>query len=313
MKVHSADEVAGALDYKALVDAIDEMFRAGCEMPVRHHHAVETSEGPDATLLLMPAWQKDRMIAVKLVTIFPSNGEKGLPAVMGNVFLIDGTTGEPKAILEGKELTVRRTACASALASRYLSREDSTHLLMVGTGAMAPHLVRAHAAVRSIDTVTIWGRDPAKAQTLASELSGKDLMAQAADDLEAAVAEADIISCATLSNEPLIRGAWLKPGQHVDLVGAFLPTMRETDDEAITRARVYVDTFDGALKEGGDIVQPMADGVLTRADLQGDFFTLARGETKGREGAGEITLFKSVGTALEDLAAAMLAAKKLGV
>jgi ornithine cyclodeaminase len=185
---------------------------------------------------------------------------------------------------------------------------------MVGTGALAPQLVRAHAAARPIAEVAIWGRAPDKAERLATALAAAlpGVAVRAVHDLESAARAADIVSCATLATEPLIRGAWLGPGQHLDLVGAFRPDMREADDEAVRRARVFVDTRAGALTEAGDVVQPLAAGVIAERDIQGDLFDLARG-APGRQGADEITLFKSVGTALEDLAAARLVAERLGI
>lgn len=311
MRIVTAEELAEVLDYRALVEALRAAFQSECELPARHHHAVETPDGPEATLLLMPAWRTGGRIGIKVVTVFPGNGEKGLPAVMGNYLLLDGLTGTPLAILEGQELTARRTAAASALAADYLARAESRRLLMVGTGAMAPHLVQAHAAVRPITHVAVWGRSPEKAAALARRLDESRLLVRHAPDLEAAVREADVISCATLATEPLVRGAWLRPGQHLDLVGAFTPGMRESDDEAVRRARVYVDTREGGLKEAGDIVQAIAAGVITADDLAGDLFELTRGQAAGRGGDDEITLFKSTGTALEDLAAAELAVSRL--
>src|SRR5258708_10250777 len=213
-------------------------------------------------------------------------------------------------------LTKRRTACASGLASRYLSRPQSRRLLMIGTGALAPQLIRVHAKVRPIDEVAIWGRRPEQAQVLARELAaslphalGRSLSVRAVTDRKQAVAAADIISCATLSKTPLVEGDWLREGQHLDLVGAYTPEMRESDDRAVGRARVYVDTRAGALKEGGDIVQPLANGTIGEDDIIADLFELARGQQTGRlpDDATSITLFKSVGAALDDLAAAELA------
>jgi len=312
MRFLDAAAVHAALDYASLVDRLDRMFREGCELPVRHHHAVRTPDGPDATLLLMPAWQVGRHIGVKIVTVFPGNADKGLPAIMGQYLLSDARTGAPLALIDGQAITVRRTACASALASRYLSRPDAARLVMVGTGALAPHLVCAHAAVRPIREVLVWGRDPAKAEAVSRSLAGQSFTVAATSDLAGAVRQADIVSAATLSVDPLVRGAWLKPGTHVDLVGAYLPERRESDDEAVRRARVYVDTRAGALKEGGDIVQPLRAGILKAEDVQGDLLELARGQAKGRATPAEITLFKSVGTALEDLAAAELAVERSG-
>ena len=307
MRIIGAEEAHATLDYGDLVEALRDMFRAGCELPVRHHHTIGTGGGSDGTLLLMPAWQTGRHLGVKVVTVFPDNSRKSLPAVMGNYFLLDGTTGEPLALIDGQALTARRTGAASALAADYLARRDAARLLMVGTGALAPHLIGAHAAMRPIAEIVIWGRTPAKAEALAKAVSKPGIRARATTDLEAAVAEADIVSCATMTREPLIHGAWLRPGQHLDLVGAYTPEMREADDEAVRRARVFVDTREGALKEAGDLVQPIATGIIGEDDIEGDLFELTRGTASGRGGDEEITFFKSVGTALEDLAAAQLA------
>lgn len=300
-----AQEVERCLDFPSLIDRLRDLFKAGCELPTRHHHPVEVPGQPGAILLLMPAWQVGKHIGVKMVTVFPGNGAKSLPAVMGIYTLLDGTTGQPLALIDGPMLTLRRTAAASALAATYLAREDASHHLMIGTGALAPHLIQAHATTRPIRRISIWGRNPEKARKLAAELAGKGLPAEATEDLEGAAKAADIVTTATLSAEPVVKGAWLKAGVHLDMVGAYTPKMRETDDDAIRRGRVYVDTRAGATKEAGDIVQPLASGVLK--DVVGDLFDLTRGQVKGRGGADEITVFKSVGTALEDLAAAQLA------
>jgi ornithine cyclodeaminase len=306
MRVISAAEVEAALDYPSLVERLRQAFRRDIEVPLRHHHDVEVTGGSTATLLLMPAWQADRHIGVKMVTVFPDNGERSLPAIMGIYILLDGKTGSPLALIDGPKLTVKRTAGASALASSYLSRPDSERLLMVGTGALAPELIMAHAAVRPICNVLIWGRNPQKAEKLAKRLNRRDFRVDSTDDLEEAARGAHVISCATLSKEPLIRGDWLQPGTHVDLVGAFRPDMRESDDEALRRARVFVDTRAGASKEGGDIVQAVESGALAPDDIAGDLPELTRGDRSGRRYYDQITLFKSVGTAIEDLAAAQL-------
>ncbi len=326
MKILSAAEVDAALDDLALIDRLDALFRAGCEMPPRHHHTVAEPTGPgsaDATLLLMPAWTRGAAAAskaghlgIKVVTVFPDNGKRGLPSIYGQYLLLDGATGASLALLDGTMLTKRRTACASGLASRYLSRPESRRLLMIGTGALAPQLIRVHAKVRPIEEVAIWGRRPERAADLARELSdslpralGRPISVRAVPDRQQAVALADIVSCATLSKTPLVEGDWLRDGQHIDLVGAYTPEMRESDDRAVWRARVYVDTRAGALKEAGDIVQPLANGTIDEDDVIADLFELSRGQQTGRlpGDATSITLFKSVGAALEDLAAAELA------
>ena len=321
MRILEAAEIDAALDDLALIDRLDALFRDGCEMPTRHHHPVKSPLGAgsaDAVLLLMPAWTSGPTgrIGVKIVTVFPDNGKRSLPAIFGQYMLLDGATGQTIALLDGAMLTKRRTACASGLASRYLSRPDSAKLLMIGTGALAPHLIRVHAKVRPIREVAIWGRTPTHAQTLAEDLAkslpqalGRPIAVRAVTDRARAVADADIVSCATLSKVPLVEGAWLGEGQHLDLVGAYTPQMRESDDKAAWRARIFVDTRAGALKEGGDVVQALANGTIDEDDILADLYDLARGTHGGRLAGDDatITLFKSVGAALEDLAAAQLA------
>lgn len=306
MRVIGAADVERTLDYPGLVEKLRDAFRSDIAVPLRHHHTVPTYGAEDATLLLMPAWQRGRHIGIKLVTLFPDNDTRGRPSIMGAYLLLDGKTGEPLALVDGPSLTVRRTAAASALAARYLARPDCERLLMVGTGALAPHLILAHAAVRPIRHVLVWGRDPAKAARLAKRLNRRDFRVSATADLPAAVGGADIVSTATLAQEPLIKGDWLRPGQHLDLVGAFTPRHRESDDVCIERARVFVDTREGALAEAGDIVQPIAAGLLREDDIAADLADLTRGRRAGRRFYDQITLFKSVGTALEDLAAAQM-------
>jgi ornithine cyclodeaminase len=311
MRIVSAADVEAALDFESLVERLRQAFRRDVAVPLRHHHTVKTPDGVDATLLLMPAWQTGRHIGIKMVTIFPGNAERGLPAVMGAYLLLDGETGSPLAMIDGPMLTARRTAAASALAASYLARPDCERLLMVGTGTLAPQLILAHAAVRPIRNVLVWGRTEDKAAKLAKRLNRSDFRVQHTTDLEDAARGAHIISCATLSVEPLIAGEWLQNGQHLDLVGGFRPDMRETDDTAIRRARVFVDTRAGACKEAGDIVQPLQSGVLDPDDIAADLFELTRGERAGRRFYDQITLFKSVGTAIEDLAAAQLTVERV--
>ncbi len=308
MLVIDAERIAGALSPGILADALKAAFCASIEVPVRHHHSIPREDGEVATLLLMPAWNKSRgYIGIKVASVFPLNAKRNAPSVEASYLLMAGETGTPLAVMDGRAITLWRTAAASALAARYLARPDASRLLIVGAGALAPYLIKAHAAGRPITAVEIWNRDIAKAERLARELSDiPGLRITATADLEAAVSQAHIVSAATLSTEPLIKGAWLRPGVHVDLVGGFTPKMREADDECVRRASVFVDTRAGASKEAGDIVQPLQGGVITDGDIKGDLFDLCRGIHKGRANAEEITYFKSVGTAIEDLAAAVL-------
>jgi ornithine cyclodeaminase len=262
---------------------------------------------PDATLLLMPAWQTGSNLGVKIVGVFPGNSARGQAAISASYVLMSATTGETLALIDGGELTARRTAAASALAAGYLARKDASHLVVAGTGRLALNIVEAHAAVRPITKVTIWGRSIDKAREVAVRAASAGFAASATGDLEGAVKEADIVSCATLSATPIVLGEWLRPGVHVDLIGAFRPDTRESDDEAVRRSSVFVDTRAGATKEAGDIVMPIASGALKPADIKADLYELTRGLHPGRQSDEEITLFKSVGAALEDLAGAILA------
>jgi alanine dehydrogenase len=307
MKLIDDAAVERHLAYAPLIGRLRDAFAADVTVPLRHHHQVQVPGAAAGTLLLMPAWQAGGYLGIKVVTVFPDNATRSLPTVLASYLLLSAETGAPVALMGGRLLTVRRTAAASALAASYLARPDARHLVMVGTGALAPALIAAHATVRSIERVTVWGRNRAAAEAIVATLAGNRYAIAATDDLEGAVRAADIVSCATLAKDPLVAGAWLAPGAHLDLVGGFKPDMRETDDDAIRRAAVFVDTREGAMKEAGDIVQPLASGVLQPAAIRADLFDLARGRAPGRTAPDQITLFKSVGTALEDLAAAQLA------
>jgi ornithine cyclodeaminase len=307
-----AKTVAEALPYDQLIETLEIAFGSEFEVPLRAHHDVLLPDGNPGTLLLMPAWQPGGSMGVKIATVFPDNATQGYPAVFASYILMSAQTGMPVAILDGTEITLRRTAAASALASSYLSRRNATRLLMIGTGNLAPHLIAAHATARPITDICIWGRRREAAEKLKDSLATSSCSVSVTDDLEHAVGEADIISCATLASDPLVLGAWLRPGQHLDLVGAFRPEMREADSEAAARAEVYVDTRSGALSEGGDIIQAIDDGSIRESDIRGELRDLVTGSIAGRTSDESITLFKSVGTAIEDLAAAELAVKNRG-
>lgn len=305
MQIIDARTVVTRLAPTALVAALERMFRDGCAAPARHHHTVPVPGAPDATLLLMPAWRAGTYLGIKLVTVFPGNAQKALPAVSAAYVLMDATTGAIKALIDGGELTARRTAATSALAARFLARPDARTLVVVGTGRIARELADFHLALRpSLQTVAVWGRSAAHAGEFASDLARRGIRASASDDLARAVAAADIVSVATLSTTPLVRGEWVRPGTHVDLVGGYTPAMREADDALIRKARVFVDTREGGLKEPGDIVAPIAAGILNPAAVA-DLHDLCRGSKDARRTPEEITVFKSVGAALEDLAAAI--------
>lgn len=306
MRFFDQSQVADALPWSALIDAIETtMVAPGAVAPERTVHQVEVPGAADGSLLMKPGWVVGDVIALKAVTFFPDNGAQGVPTVNAGVLLFSGTNGTLIGACDGNELTTRRTAAASAVAAKRLVRDDVERLLVVGTGALAPMTAQAHAAVREYHEVQIWGRDLAKAAAVVAVLAEDGIDAQICDDLDAGVAAADTITCVTGATSPLVKGQLLRPGCHVDLIGAFTPQMRETDDDVIRRADVWVDTrSDGIL--AGDLAQPIADGVFSVAQIRGDLRELIAGECPTRSSLDQITLFKSAGIALQDLAAAKL-------
>ena len=305
LRIHDAAATAAALPYERLVPALEAMFARGCEVPARHVHEVPVPDAPGFTSLIMPAWLPGRYYGIKTINIAPGNAQRGLPGLHASYMLYDGRTGAPLASIDGDVLTTRRTAAASALAARWLARSDARRLLVVGAGRIARELPFAYGAVRPIEEVRVWARSPASAEALAAAWRSLDIAARAVSDLAAACGEADIVSCATLATEPVVRGAWLRAGTHLDLIGSFTPAMREADDDCFAGAALYLDTEE-ALKKSGELLRPIARGVFAASDVRGTLATLARGETQGRASTEERTVFKSVGTALEDLAAAIL-------
>ncbi|MGX1928999.1 ornithine cyclodeaminase family protein [Flagellimonas sp. 2504JD4-2] len=293
-------------DFSELIEELKNAFASKeVLIPQRHHHDFPNPKtGKDTTLLLMPAWNPGKEAGVKVVTVNPGNDNYGLPSIQGSYLYMDAATGTLKAVMEAKSLTAKRTAAASALASFYLSKKDANSLLMIGTGALSINLIKAHSAVRPIKKVHVWGRNMEKATEICSILSHEGFQIAPLSNIEEKIAEVDIISCATLSEKPLVFGDYLVPGQHIDLVGAYKPNMREADNEAIKRAAIFLDSFEGGLKESGDIAIPVEEGILGASDIKADLFGLCSGKHSGRNSKDEITLFKSVGHALEDLIAA---------
>ena len=302
------EQVTALTPWPALIDAIREAFRQGGASPVRHHHSIPGNDRDDITLLLMPAWNQKGDFGIKLATIAPSNAALGYPTLHGAYVLFSGATGIPRAILDAGALTARRTAAASALASRFLSRPDSKTLLMIGTGRVARQLIAAHCSVRPIEEVRIWGRSATHAQD-AAEQAGREtgVSCICVPNVEIGASGVDIISSATPAENPLLRSGWVGPGTHVDLVGAYKPTMSEADAELIGKAdQVYVDTMEGAKDEAGDLIQAVQAGVFSFDEVAGDMYRMSSQDESLRNDSDEITLFKSVGTALQDLAAAQL-------
>lgn len=309
LTVFTSQDVHDTLTWHALDAALVSAFAAGAQVPLRHAHALNTTD----SLLIMPAWS-DECIGLKTVTVIPSAPRHGGTTVGSNYLLLDRTTGALRAIMDGDALTVRRTAVVSAIAARYMARTDSTTLAMIGTGHLAPWMVRAHCALRpELQQVLLWGRNASRANVLATLLADEGLPVVAVQDCDDAVRRAHIVCCATTAHEPVVQGLWLRSGTHLDLVGGFTPRMREVDDAAIAGSRIAVDTYVGVLAEAGDVVVPLDHGTIVRSDIIAELAQLVRGEVRGRAEAAQITLFKSVGTALADLAAAQLVlASKMG-
>jgi len=305
MQVIGADEVRARADLPRLIESLERAFRSEAVVPQRSILPMPGGNG-GRQFLVMPAFDPDGSAAVKLVTYVPENASRGLPTVQAAVVAFS-REGTPVAVLDGTMVTRIRTAAASALASKFLSRADSSRLTVVGTGALAPWMAAAHAIMRPIGRIDVWGRRPGRvAATIDAirEIVKPQVTVCAASALEDSVRAADIVTCATSSPTPLVAGRWLKAGSFVDLVGSFSPSTREADDDAVRRARLFVDTFEGALAEAGDLIDPIARGVISRDRVEGELADLVTGRVRGRQTAEEITLFKSVGTALEDLAAA---------
>jgi ornithine cyclodeaminase/alanine dehydrogenase-like protein (mu-crystallin family) len=313
MQIISAATCRKILSFPVLIESLRQMFISGCTVPLRQTHSIAAN----GTVLIMPAWLQDQFFGIKTVTVFPDNRAHGIQTLHSTYTLFDGKTGQPLALMDGDEITSRRTAAASALAASFLAHPDASRLLLVGAGNIASLMTDAMTSVRPIQQVRVWSRDGRSSAALAARLRaahpGLDAAAAAAgaNGLAAAVAAADIISCATPSTAPLVRGEWLRPGAHLDLVGGFSPAMREADAACFARARVVVDT-DEALAKAGDLLLAAAEGAFAPAGgaggagLDGTLADLCAGRRAGRAAPEEVTVFKSVGTALEDLAAAML-------
>ena len=293
-------------DFSELVAQLRASFaESSAIVPKRHHHDFPNPDSSrDTTLLLMPAWHPGHHAGVKIVSVNPGNAEKGLASVQGVYVFLDATTGMPASLIDAKSLTAKRTAAASALASSFLSKPDSKSLLMLGTGALSTNLIQAHASVRPIEQVYVWGRNADKATAVCESLSDALFEIEPVSEINDKISEVDVVSCATLSPTPIVEGARLRAGQHIDLVGAYKVDMRESDDATMTRGTIFLDSFQSGLHESGDIVIPLSQNVIQRSDIKADLFQLCSGQHLGRSDGDEITVFKSVGHALEDLSAA---------
>jgi len=284
------------LDWMALTDALAQ----GHRRPPAQIEDVLMGRGNDR-LLSRAAWIDGLGVGVKSVTVFAGNAARGLPSVQGAMLVFDDETGSLKAVIDSVLVTKWKTAGDSLLGARLLARKGARKLLIVGAGTVAASLIEAYGAWIADLEVTVWARRPDAARALADRYPGT----RVATDLEAAVRTADIVSTCTLARDPLIRGDWLQAGQHLDLIGAYTPEMREADDRAMQRARVFVDARATTVHHIGELMIPLASGAISEGDIQGEFRDLVAG-TAGRRSDGDITLFKNGGGAHLDLMTAQV-------
>lgn len=270
-------------------------------VPNRHHHNYK-SGSEENTLLLMPAWQEGNDLGIKIVTVNPNNGPTNLATIQGTYLLMDANTGIIKAELEAKSLTNKRTAASSALASKYLSNPQSSKMLIMGNGALLPDMIRAHSSVRPISKIWVWGRDNNKVNKKIESFDFDEIEIVAIKDFEEIIKEVDIVTCITSSVKPLLNKKHLNEGQHIDLVGSYKPNMQEADAEIFRYTSTFMDTANACL-ESGDLLIPLQSGILQKDQIK-DLSYLCKTSQLARKDEKEITVFKSVGYALEDLVAA---------
>lgn len=305
MKIFDTATTRDLLPFDRLIDALRDMFIKGCVVPQRHTHLIGPPDAPLGTVLIMPAWREDQYLGIKTVNVFPSNTNRQLPGLFSTYILYDATTGAPLAQIDGDEITSRRTAAASALAASYLAPANSSRLLLIGAGRVGRLIPLAYRTVLPIEEVWVWDQMHKQMERAIDDLRSQGIRAKAVTCLPDAVARADVVCCATLATTPVVAGAWLNPLSHLDLIGSFTPQMREADDACFLDAHLFVDTEE-ALQKSGDLLGPMSRGVLSAADVRGTLGGLCQATVTGRTASDKRTIFKSVGTALEDLAAAML-------
>lgn len=298
------EQIESLFSYREFIPLLKDYFTKDITSPHRPHYPIDNGTSDPNMLLLMPAWQVDEYIGIKLISIFKENPKVGLETINGLYVLMSGKTGLAISTFDAATITAKRTAATSALASSFLAREDSKTYTMLGTGKLCAEFINAHHSIFEIDTAQIWGRSFEKAQAKATALSGTGINVVAVSDKSEAISQSDIVSAATFSKTPIVFGNDVKSGTHIDLVGSYLPDYREADDELIKKATVVPDTK-AALAESGDLVIPLANKIITESDLKTNLITLCKDESLGRISREEITCFKSVGYALEDLAIAV--------
>lgn len=310
MKIISAEEVHSALSYPALVDALQETFSGEFTMPPRNVYLLDDNDDNHDAFAVLPSWNKD-LIGVKAFTYFPDNPGPEYKSLYSKILLFDRAHGEPLALVDGTSVTFWRTAGISGLATRLLAREDSETMLLLGTGNLAPYMIRANANVRPLKKIMVWGRTPANAEKVVEQASSEfpEIDLSVTDDIQSACGEADIIVSATASHEPLVQGDWVKEGTHTDFIGNHHATKRECDSALVVKSKVYADSYVNCFKEAGEVLVPISEGVFKKEDVVGELTEMCAGSVPLRESASEITLFKSIGMGVCDLVGAGLAYK----
>ncbi|MDE0140943.1 MAG: hypothetical protein OXI80_09800 [Caldilineaceae bacterium] len=303
------NDVECLLDMPAAIEAVAEayrlIYRGDAELPVRSNIPVAPHDG---SLMTMPAYLGGEMDALgaKLISFYGTNpARRGLPAIQGNVVLFDGRDGSLLALMDAGYLTAMRTGASGGVAVRYLAREDARTLTIFGSGVQAPYQVEAALCERAIERVFVVSRTQANAEALAAVLTERfNVPAQATADVEMAAASGDIVVTATSAHEPLFDGAQLRPGVHISGIGSHLPYASEVDAVTLGRSKVVVDQMSACLAEAGDLIRPIEDGSYDVGRIHGEIGAIIEGDLPGREGAEEITFFKSVGLAAQDVAVA---------
>ena len=310
MLMLDADQILNSLSFTTLADELEAMHREPIGLVDEMLMDSEDDRGNTSHFFIRTGWQPEKAVGAKVITVFPRNNEtREWPSIQAVYVLFEGVNGTPIACLDGTALTYIKTATDSALGSRLLSRENVERMLMIGAGEMAPHLVRAHCQIRpAIRQVHIWNRTMVKAAALCQHLSREmpGIEFNAIDELEASASEADLICSAIGRSEPIIEGHWLKPGAHVDLIGAFTAEMREADDEVLRRGRLFVDARETTINHIGELMIPLASGVISEADVLADLSDLCQQRHSGRQAEDEITVFKNGGGGHLDLMCARI-------
>ena len=310
MLMLDADKILNSLSFTAMVD----------ELAAMHHEPIglvdemlmESKDDADNVnhFFIRTGWQAEKAVGAKVITVFPRNNQaRQWPSIQAVYVLFEGVNGTPLACLDGTALTYVKTATDSALGSQLLSRSDIETMMMIGAGQMAPHLIAAHCQVRpSLRRVQIWNRTPDKAESLCTELADQfpGIDFEQVDEIENGVRSADLVCSAIGVTEPIVQGEWIRPGTHIDLIGAYTPVMREADDEVLRRGRLFVDARETTINHIGELMIPLASGVITENDVLASLSELCQGHHPGREGDDEITVFKNGGGGHLDLMCARI-------